>query len=297
MEWTADVSAGDWLRERIDDPWTWTMHDVVPRGFEAYARVFHPPLADDRRSSWSEAARAFGSLFHPVSQWQGLTGRINDGAPAEAPDGRSFDPPVQGGLEPDLLALVAAILARHTTTPDAGIVALWEGHGGLLGHMGVGPSRTFFQLGDPTDPVLARHNEMLTGSVKDPWNNVFRRETWQEGVLSREISEADRFELPGRSHVLFRGGVAELARPDWFLDVPWRDLPAEEHGFEASALSPSLVWPDDRAWVLVSEVDADSTIVGGSRDVITAVTAAPGLEAFEIPAGSALTDDSDEENR
>ena len=97
--------------------------------------------------------------------------------------------------------------------------------------------------------------------------------------------------------MLFRGGVAELARPDWFLDVPWRDLPAEEHGFEASARSPSLVWPDDRAWVLVSEVDADSTIVGGSREVISAVTAAPGLEAFEIPAGSALIDDSDEENR
>ena len=46
MEWTADVSVGDWLKDRIDDPWQFTMHDVVPRGFPAYARVFHPVSRD-----------------------------------------------------------------------------------------------------------------------------------------------------------------------------------------------------------------------------------------------------------
>src|SRR5262245_3272759 len=42
MEWTPDLTAGDWLRPRLDEPWRATMHDVVPRGFAAYARVFHP---------------------------------------------------------------------------------------------------------------------------------------------------------------------------------------------------------------------------------------------------------------
>lgn len=326
MEWTADVSAGDWLRERIDDPWTWTMHDVVPRGFEAYARVFHPAsvtelpgerlpsveewnasdpdetarLMDrmvDRRLTWGEAAGIFGTVFHPLAQWAALTRATNTGNTIATSDGRWVDPPLEGELASDLLAAISSVLAQHTTTPDDGIVALWEGHGALLGHLGEGPSRAFFQMGDPADPVLAHHNQMLGTSVKDAWNNVFRRKTWQEGILSREISESPRLELPDRGHVLFRGGVSELARPDWFLDVPWRDRPAEEHGFEPSALSPSLVWPADRAWVLVSEVDYDSTVIGGSRELIAALIAASGLEALEIPEGAALTSDSDEVNR
>ena len=48
MEWTPDVSAGDWIRDRLDDGAEWgaSMHGVVPRGFEAYARVFHPAWRD-----------------------------------------------------------------------------------------------------------------------------------------------------------------------------------------------------------------------------------------------------------
>ena len=42
MEWTADVEAGDWIRDRLDDPWQGTIHDVVPRGFPFYTRIFHP---------------------------------------------------------------------------------------------------------------------------------------------------------------------------------------------------------------------------------------------------------------
>lgn len=41
MDWSADPSPGEWLRERLDAGHA-TMHGVVPRGFPAYARVFHP---------------------------------------------------------------------------------------------------------------------------------------------------------------------------------------------------------------------------------------------------------------
>ncbi len=297
MEWTADVSAGEWLKERIDDPWRGTMHGVVPRGFPAYARVFHPPLADDERSTWADAARSFGTVFHPLAQWQGITGRVNDGGPTLARDGRSFDPPLQGELDPDLVAALAEILVSHTATPDAGHLALWDGHGGLLGHLGAAPSRAFLQTGDPDDPVLQRHNEMLGRSVADPWNNVFRKPTWQEGILPRRISEGPRLALPGRRHVLFRGGISALARPGWVLDVPWRDRPAEAHGFDPSAISPSLAWPEDRAWVLVTEVDFDSTVVAGSRELVASIVADRRLEALEIAEGAALTHDADGVNR
>ncbi len=44
MEWTADVSAGDWLRERLDEGAAWgeSMHGVVPRGYTAYANEVAP---------------------------------------------------------------------------------------------------------------------------------------------------------------------------------------------------------------------------------------------------------------
>ena len=72
-----------------------------------------------------------------------------------------------------------------------------------------------------------------------PSTTAFRTQTWQEGILSREISEGPRFRLPGRDHVLFRGGGQRLRpRSDWVLDVPWRDRPGEEHGFAAVGAEP-----------------------------------------------------------
>lgn len=313
-----DVSAGDWLTARIDDPWRGTMHDVVPRGFAAYARVFHPASVQEipgermpsleqwresapselqdlqqrivhRRVTWGETAQAFGTVFHPGAQWGPLTGSGADGGgQVDSSDGRWFDDPSVGALEPDLFTALAKSLAAHTTTPDAGFAALWEGSGGLVGRLGTGPSRSFFQAGDPGDADLQRHNEMLGRSVKDVWNNVFRKATWQDGILSREISEGPRLRLPERAFVMFRGGAQEFAVDDWELQMPWRDLPAEAHGFEPSATSPSLLWPDDHAWAVVSEVDFDSTIVAGSAELIAAIVGDPRLEAAEIPVDAVL---------
>ncbi|MDJ1114097.1 hypothetical protein [Microbacterium dauci] len=320
MEWTRDVSAGDWLRERIDDPWRGTMHDVVPRGFEAYARVFHPasrdrpigaawppqPYSDERawtafmerhpgldiedeRVTWAQTAVALGTTMHPLAQWDALArrdevaNRENDPRDAE---GWRYHDPDQSALPTDILASVTRVLSRHTSTPDAGFAALWDGHGGLVGHLGIGPSRAFYQADD--DGSIARHNQMLGRSFKDVWNNVFRRPTWQEGILSRDVSEGPRLRLPNRDFVLFSGGVSALTDEDWVLTAPWRDVKAESHGFPPGAYSPSLAWPDDRAWVLVSEIDFDSTIVGGSAELVAALVADPHLEAAEIPEGTAL---------
>lgn len=328
MKWSRDPSVGEWLRDRLDDPWRGTMHDLVPRQYDAYVRVFHPAevteipgermpdpehyLEFDARAqeallqrmvhsptTWAATAAAFGTVFHAGAQWNALvhTARDAEWQQTVAPDGRQFDPPMEGDLPPDVVARLAGILAAHTTMPQDGYVALWEGDGALLGHVGDSPSRAFFQVGDPASGTLARHNAMLGASFHDRFNAVFRPRSWQEGILSREISEAPRLQLPGRGYVVFRGDIGELAAPDWVLHVPWRDLPAEAHGFEPGAHAPSLAWPGDRAWVWVTEVDWDSTIIGGSADLVAAVCADPTLEALPIPADTRLSDDSDEVNR
>lgn len=45
MTWISDTSRGDWLGKRLDPSWR-DMHIVVPHGFEAYARIFHPVTRD-----------------------------------------------------------------------------------------------------------------------------------------------------------------------------------------------------------------------------------------------------------
>ncbi len=322
MEWIADPSAGAWLRERLDDEWD-SMHIVVPRGYAAYARVLHPaevrslpgrpvptheewermPAAErdelfallrDESASWADAAAAFGTVLHPLAQWQRLV-RTPEGADWHqrlAPDGREFAAPDEGHPPPETLTAIARHLTAYTGTPDAGVAALWEGWGDLLGHLGRSPSRVFLEI--PAEPV---HEKVLGRSFRDSFNNVFRKPTWQEGILSREISEAPRLELPGRGYVLFSASAADFADPDWVLRAPWRDRPAEERGFPPGAHSPSILWPADRAWVMVSEIDFDSTIVAGSPELIAALCADPELEALPIPEGAALTWDSDEVNR
>lgn len=325
MEWTADVSAGEWLRDRIDRPgegWTQTMHGVVPRGYPAYARVFHSatrdrpvgepwpglpyaahardweafqqraPQIDTERVRWADAARAFGRTMHPLVQWERLVADPNQPVGEDGPrdaEGWRYGQPAVGTLDEDVLARVAAIAAAHTSTPDDGYAAVWEGHGGLVGAMGLGPSRALLTFSDDADP---RHDSVLGLSVRDRFNDVFRKPTWQPGLLSDEISRGERLELPNRAYVLFRAAPTYFADEDWAANVPWFD--ADVPPWTAS---PGLLWPADRAWVLITEVDFDSTVVAGSPELVAALCADEAIEALPLNAEDSLAWDADRINR
>ncbi|MBB2976514.1 hypothetical protein FHX49_002089 [Microbacterium endophyticum] len=325
MDWVSDNTAGAWLRDRIDEPWRGTMHDVSPRGFPAYARIFHPgfrdrpvdqpwpplpyrshereweafqhsaPEIDTENVTWTETARAHGTQMHSEAQWQRLVapGVIveHEDKPRDS-DGWRYSSPMLGELDPGVLSHLARDLAAHTSIPHDGFVALWEGWGDLVGHLGVTPSRVFYSVTDDD-----RHNEMLARSISSPIDDAFRKPRWQPGILADEVSRGGRLNLPGRDYVLFRGDISGFTDANWFENVPWRDLEAESAGFAPSAHSPSLVWPADHSWALTSEVDFDSTILAGSSELIRAVCANPDIEALPIAEGSSLQWDADEINQ
>lgn len=317
MEWIADVSAGDWLRERLSEDWS--IHHFVPRGYAAYARVLHPAevrslpdrampemdewerlpdaeqhrlmeLFTDEETTWAATAEAFGTTMHPLAQWQRLvkTPTDADWSTRIAPDGREFTSPDEGRMPAPTLAAIAAQLVPHTTTPDAGFAAVWEGWGGLVGALGEGTGRAWIEATD--NPA---HENVLKQSFRDHFNNPFRKAKWQPGILSDEISKGTRLSLPDRDHVLFSAAPAAFADQDWVLDAPWRDRPAEEHGSAPDAQHPSILWPADRAWVVASEIDYDSTIVAGSAELVRAICTDPHLEAMPIPEGADLNWDAD----
>lgn len=268
MEWTGDVAAGEWIRERLDDDFS--LHGVVPRGFEAYARVFHPVPRDRPDGSephavtWGETAAAFGTTMHALAQWH----RIIRGTDSPEHGGWRWNDPDTGNLAPDVLAAVARHLVDHTATPDAGYAGVWVGWG--VPHILHAVRDTFAD-----DLTIAR------GSDETP---AFARSSAKSPTDGKPA-----LRLPGREHALVRAAPREWADPAWPERVPWRD------GWDQQ--SPSLIWPDGREWAVVTEVDFDSTIVAGPAALVRAICTDPAIEALPIREGTDLTWDADDVNR
>jgi hypothetical protein len=113
------------------------VHSLVPEGFPAYVRVFHPAYRFDRESSspwetwelvsWAEIADANQTQAHAGMQLPALTGSyhfLTRGQP-----GVYDHPPQIGSLPPDLRAALVATLSRHTSTPERCWFAVWNGFG------------------------------------------------------------------------------------------------------------------------------------------------------------------------
>ena len=133
------------------------MHCVAPRGYAAYARVFHPATRDRPAASgswrrqdrsafvdvetetvpWSALAQAFGTSMHAVAQHHLLPGPASEpyGEVLDA-EGWRYSEPLQGNLDLGVLATLASRLCRHTSTPGKGVAAIWEGWGGLTSSAG-----------------------------------------------------------------------------------------------------------------------------------------------------------------
>ena len=87
--------------------------------------------------------------------------------------------------------------------------------------------------------------------------------------------------LPGRDYLLLEGPLSaagDVGSDGW------------------NTQSPNLLWPADRAWFVASEIDFDSTLVGGTEELIGAILTEPRLDAWRVAPDDSLAHDADKIN-
>ena len=233
-----------------------------PQGSPAYARVLHPPAGEHGRlASWAPACELTGRIAHPVMQWHA----ISTAPPTTRRPGPSWpgsDPEV-GNLPPAVLAGVLEVLAGFTADPGDCYHAVWDGWGWLHGGGAIGGSSP------PTPQVHAG-----SGPRSPP------------PALPEEVLAGPRLSHPHRDYLLFHGPLRAALGIGHQVTADWR-LPQ----------SPSLLWPADRSWLLATEVDFDSTLVGGSTQLVQGLLQATRLEAWPVGIDDDLTINGDRINQ
>lgn len=225
-----------------------TVAGLVPPRFAAYVRILHPAYAshDLRPVRWAEVAEVEGTTLHPLAAFAELVRH----------DSRerirwNIEEPDIATLDDKRLAILVDILAEHTTTPEDVWLDLWDGSG---------------------------HPAAWRGTPRVQQRGV--REYYLFRCALGEVVEASAgFDSwPGEddeSTVVF---TAEYVGDN----EPPEDPPQHPDAPERRIQSPQQWWPDDRAWAVATEIDDDYTVVAGSEDLITAILAHPGLEAFRV---------------
>jgi hypothetical protein len=164
--------------------------------------------------------------------------------------------PNRSELDEEPLAALCAILRWHTGTSD----------------------RCYFGI------------STIHGGVKEEFPDapLFRLPKRDFAILVGPLSAADQIGIADNHSSTF--SVSALV---WTGEGPPPDFdPAPS----AWGMAPNLIWPEDRAWFVASEYDFDSTLVGGSRELIGAILSSPDLEAWEVDPDVSLQADADEIN-
>lgn len=265
---TDGAAAGAWIRPRPGAAFA-TVASAVPEGFEAYARVFHPARdAEGNDLRWRDAAKAFGTTPHREMQWHAIRGlpsaddlQISIGDEPTDPPWDGSDPEI-GSMEIDDLDALCAILANHTSDREHCLFGLctiegWEGQF-TKSELSGSP---LLRLPDGRDQVVLAGPLAAVGQIARDWA--------QPSAGSVTFTSVEQ-------------GAGPPAEPD----------PAQLRVREA----PNLIWPADRSWLVVSEVDWDSTLVGGSTALIESIVASPKLEAWRVEPTDSLAADADEIN-
>jgi hypothetical protein len=187
-----EVHAADWIRERLH-PFAQDVGSVVPSGFAAYARIFHPASIAGRPDvdvRWSDVAALSGKTVHPEMQFHAIA------PPAQDPEPRVHQPRL-GILSDGQARALDALLSQHSAAPNSCWFCLWDGYG----YLHPGGTAVFVAARPPFARVRVglRRLQLRWAKPRPP------------------RLDGPRVRLPGRDYLLFRAPIAEA--------LGWEDGP------------------------------------------------------------------------
>ena len=225
------------------------------------------PFAQDVGALVTGAYPAVARVFHPVIGDRGRRRRWRDLAMAT---GRVAHPAMQFD------ALAAGGSARSMGRPPTGTldVESLQALVTALVRFTATPHQGWFALWEGFGQLSG---SLVTLSAS---THGHARPPRAVGVVPPDVLSGPRIEAPYRSYLLLRGQVSDAAELHAML----------------GGQSPSVWWPRDRAWLVATEVDLDSTYVAGSDHLVASLLANERLEVLPIPIDAGITFDSDNLN-
>ncbi len=220
---------------------------VIPDGFDAYARLLHPL---DGGHGWSVVAPAY----------------LADGTepyPYPFPDAVER---AAGDMGAPLVDALVPVLASSTTTPEHCHYALWSGWGELH----PGSSGLLYASATRRTPLAALRARRESRRLQD----AVRRA--HAPLYAFVAACAVQPWWGGRDMLLFDGplrGVTAIGSP-----VPF-DRRLRRRG-------PQWWWPEDRSWFVATEIDYPWSYVAGTSALIGSLVGDSTLEAVRVGPSS-----------
>lgn len=258
-----NVDAGEWILAGTDG-WG-VVASLVPEAFEAYARVFHPAYRlvenpKDAQPRVPTSGRLIAGttraviVYHQEVRW----------AEVAKANGRVAHPAMEW----------ASITGDHSFRWGGEQPGLWD----YAPAMGTLPLRH-----------VERLCELLAGYTRTPercWFAVWHGYGDLPGLRDLDVP---RLRMKHRDMVVLTGPVAALPSTS-FQDLWYQlgsDNPANWYR------SPSLWWPEDRAWCVASDVDLQSTYLGASDMCIQSLIDDAQLEILPVDRYQSVARDAD----
>ena len=128
LEFSEDVSEARWVEESLSA--FGTLRSLLPEGFAAYARIFHPAYlnkGEKRPVRWSTVASWTGRTVHPLMQFERIAG-LNEDPHVMYEDPPWGSHPRMGSVPERECRTLVEVLRSFTSTPGNCFFCLWEGY-------------------------------------------------------------------------------------------------------------------------------------------------------------------------
>lgn len=263
-----------WLTERLTT-FGEDVLSVVPSGFQAYARVFHPAsratqTADGGASStaaplhWSEVAALTGRTAHRAMQWSSVKGAnptLHDYAKL-----RTGDVVIEGPertLPLEIARALWPILEQHTSTRSRCLFAIWEGFGCL-------PRAV---LAAPAFEISVRKFHLFTGPLEAVEQSFCTNDPSEVRAMSvMVVVDSDELTAEGIERTLENPPLSDSL---------------------ALYQSANLWWPEGCAWCVATKIDFNTTYVSEMQRLVDTLLACKALEVYQVEPTDGVAYDGD----